>query len=382
METPTTEPIVEPVIEERAAVDLSPIETRLDSMAASLERLQSVVDAPPIHLPRGGPRPLDWFVAQINGLAGRYQQREALEEEWAEFQTRALEDVTGVFPAPVPAVDASGLVVEDYIASQLVNVLDARRPLFSRLGSFPMPRSGHAKIPVVTQHTEVAARAGQKLPANSRKMIVTTAAFDAAWVDGAVDIALELILSSELPVVEMVWNDLLGQYAIATEASAVANVEAGGITGVVYTGTALATNTYAAFITAVATQAIEVQEGSAMPATILAVTKAQWIAILAMVDGEGRRIFATVGPSNADGSAAINATSVVLPGGIEVFYVPGLTQAFITNSESLRVSDGGPQRVEAVNVELMGRDLGLLGRTMFVPRIPAGVVVFGTDPGS
>lgn len=386
-ETPTPE--IEAPAEIETREDHLEVEVR--EIQNTLGRLESIITAPAPRRRRDvGPRPFDWFRAQLDALSGRMERRDRLEAEWADFQTRAasgeleirlLEDITGDYPEAVPADDISGLVIEEFIGSQLVNVLDTRRRLFSRLGSFPMPRSGHAKIPVVTQHTEVAVRTGQKDPANSRKMIVTTAGFDAVWFDGAVDIALEVIRMAEVPVVEMVWNDLLGQYAIATEAGAVATIEAGGL-GFDYTGTPLDVTDYEGFITDVATQAIAVEDGSGAPATLLGVTDAQWISILTMIDADGRRHFSTIGPSNADGTAALNASSISLPGGIEVFRVPGLTAAILTNTESLKVADGGPERVEALNVELMGRDLGILGRTMFVPRIPAGVVVFGADPVS
>ena len=79
---------------------------------------------------------------------------------------------------------------------------------------------------------------------------------------------------------------------------------------------------------------------------------------------------------NADGTAPINATSIELAGGIEVFPVPGLADAILFNGESLKAADYGVERLEALNVAEAGVDLGLLGRIMFVPRIPAGVVVF------
>jgi HK97 family phage prohead protease len=365
-------------------VDLTALEQRMDTLAALVERVQATVDAPAPAKAAKAPTPIEWFAAQVEALDGKStQRREALASKWDAFQTRALDDITGGETGAgdlSPASDLSGLVVEEFLGAQLVNVLDRRRRVFSRLGSFSMPRSGYARIPVVAQHTEVGVRAGQKDPANSRKLIVQTQPFEAVWYDGAVDVALEVIRQAELPVLAMVWDDLLGQYAIATEAGVVDAIEAGGH-GFAYTGTALDVTDYEGFITDIATQAIEVEEGSGAPATLVALTKAQWIAVIAMVDATGRRVFSTVGASNADASAAVNASSITLPGGIEVFYGgSGLTQAFVTNEQSLKVADGGPERVEAVNVELMGRDLGVLGRTLFVPRIPAGVVVYGVDP--
>lgn len=377
-----THTMPEPTTTTEPAADFSAMERRMEEMNAAIERLSTIASAPrPGARTLRGLQPLDWFRAELDRVAGRMERRHALEAAFEELQTRALEDITGEFPEATPADDISGLVVQEFIASQMVNVLDSRRHLFARLGRFPMPRSGYAKIPVVTQHTEVAARTAQKAEANSRKMIVTTESFEADWFDGAVDIALEVIRSAELPVVEMVWNDLLSQYAIATEAGAVAAIEA-GIVGATYTGTPLDTTDYAGFAADVATQAIEVQEGSGAPATALAVTKTQWPVLVAMVDASDRRQFAPIGATNADASVGFTATSFTLPGGIEVFYAPGLTAAVLFNQESLKAADGGPERVEATNVTLMGHDLGILGRTMFVPRIPAGVVVFGADPNA
>jgi uncharacterized protein len=380
-------------------IDLAPMEQRMDGFQSSLDRLQALAEAPDIRsLPVGGPTPLDWFAAQVEAIGGRsHQRREKLAEDWSNFQTRmangdvpietrflyedqwetrqsSLEDVTGDFPGASPIVDASGLVVEQYVSSQLVNVLDTRRPLLTRLGRFPGPRSGYAQLPVVTQHTEVGARTGQKTEAHSRKLIIVKQSFEAVWYDGAVDVALELIRSSEINVLDFIWTDLLGQFAIVTESALVEAIDAS--TAWTEEGAVLTLTNYGTFINDVATQALVVQRNSGAPATRLAVTEAQWPTILGLTDGIGRRVFATNGPTNADGAAPINAQSIELAGGIEVFPVPGLADAILFNGESLRVSDYGVERVEALNVAEMGVDLGLLGRIMFVPRIPAGVVVF------
>lgn len=372
---------------ESAEVDLAALDglqTRMDDLFANVQRLAAAVESNG-HASRPAlPTPFRWFAAQVaSEFRNDPTPLRKLEAEWSDLRERALEDITGAFPENVPADDLSALVVEEFVASQLVNVLDVRRPLFRNAGSFPMPRSGYARIPIVTQHTEVAARAGQKLEANSRKMVVTTESFEAGWLDGAVDVALELIRTAELPVLSMVWEDMLSMYALATENDPthgiVAKVEA-GIDGADYTGTALDTSSYADFVTDVITGSMAVRKATAMPASRLAVTEAQWPTILSMVDANGRRILSTSGAQNADASATFTADEVTLPGGISAFWVEGLTQAVLFNEAALRVADGGPERVEAVNVAQMGRDIGVLGRTMVVPRIPAGIVVFGTEP--
>lgn len=397
-ETEVDETTEAPEVVETRSVDLSGIETRMDALDAKLDKIESIVDAPVRTMPKGGPTGFDWFMAQMEErLSPRsHEHRDRLDEKWENFQTRAkngefletreLADITGGETGAgdnTPADDLSGLVVEEYIASQLVNILDRRRPLFASFGSFPAPRSGYARIPVVTQHVLVASRTGQKENANSRKMILKTEPFEAKWLDGALDVAIELTQMAELDVMSMVWEDLRGAYAAATEHDdtngAVPWVEAGGL-GFTYTGSALPTDKYENFIGAVEAQVDTVEDATGEPPSLLAVTRTQWRNLVSLVDANDRRLFATIGAQNADASVGLTARSFTLPGGITVFKVKGLTQAMLYSPSALRAADYGPSRVEATNVEKMGRDIGILGRTMLVNRIPGGVVVFGDDP--
>lgn len=379
---------VEEKVEAPPVVDLAPLETRMEGLETQFEKLHTSITAPPPAAQGHNITPFRWFVAQVKSQVNRddsYQERFMEDWETAKpqiLETRAaLADVTGDFPGvPGTQVDASGLIAEEYLASQLVNVLDTRRPLLRSLGSFPMPRSGVIRIPVVTQHTLVDARGAQKADIPTRELIVNDLLFEAAWFAGGVDVSLELIRMAEIPVLNLIWNDLLGQYAIATE-DAVADVFDAAVTagGFTFGGTALATNTYAAFVTAVATAALVVRTNTGEPATHLFVTDAQWIALIAMVDADGRRILATDGPSNSDAQAAINAEAFTLPGGIIVQHVPGIARAYLTNQAAYKVADGGVERVESINVQKMGHDIGLLGRILQFARIPSGVYVFGAS---
>lgn len=395
-EGPVPDDVVTETQEASPVVDLAPLEQRMDSLQTGLEKLQATVDIPPPVSTRGI-SPFRWFYAKFQESFNRkpeylhrfYEDWEAekpriLETRWGQEQLEqraALADVTGDFPGtPGAQTDATGLIAEEYLASLLVNVLDTRRPLLRNLGSFQMPRSGVIRFPVVTQHTLVDARGAQKADIPTRELIVNDLLFEATWFAGGVDVSLELIKMAEIPVLNLIWNDLLGQYAIATEDAVVdaldAAVTAGGW---VFTNAVLDTSSYAAFVTQVATQALVVRTNTGAPATRLFVTDAQWVALIAMVDASDRRQFAVDGPSNSDGQVALNAESFTLPGGIVVQHVPGLASAVLTNQEAYLVADGGVDRVESINVQKMGHDIGLLGRIMQVPRIPSGVVIFRTS---
>ena len=230
-----------------------------------------------------------------------------------------------------------------------------------------MPKSGYARIPIVTTHTKVGPRTGQKDPANTRAMAATTQPYEAQWFDGAVDMALEWLATAEGPALALVWDDLLGQYAIATEDDAVAKAA----TAATATGAILPVTDYKVFVQAVATQSVQVRKATGSPATFLAVPEAMWPTIITFFDTGGRPI----SPSGGEGQMDVTAESLVLPGGIKVFWAD-VTNPILSNQRAIIAADGGPSRVEAVNVELMGRDLGLLGRTMVIPRIPAGIREF------
>jgi len=310
--------------------------------------------------------PLDWFRAEIRAL----HQRDPSQR----LNLRALADVTGELGG---TGDMSGFVVEHLLGEQLVSVLDTRRPLFASLGPISMPASGFVRIPTITQHVLVAKRTGQKDPANSRAMVTTTAPFEAQWFDGAVDVALEWIATAEPAGIELVWDDLLSSYAEATEAYAAEVLGAAGVAVGV-----LPVADFEAFATAIATQSIEVRKATGQPADYLAVPDALWPAVIALSDSTGRRMFAPVGPSNAEGpGAGVTAAELTMSGGFRIFNSAGLTNPILSNARAAVGVDGGPSRVEAYNVELMGRDIGIIGRSLVVARIPAGIREFVAPAG-
>lgn len=391
----TTEEQVETRSEQ---VDLSPITNELEDMKVRMERLQTALDASG----RGGgnpyvdiPTPAQWFAAQIrsqffndNKLLEKFEERvEKVVVQYRsgnldEMLTRALADVTAVYPASTPADDLGDLVRPVLLTSQLVNVLDRRRPFFANVGRIDMPRSGIADIPKVTQHTVVSARGAQKTEIPSQALIIDLDQHVAGWLAGGVDIAIEALRTSEMSVFNLVWEDLVGQYAVATEHDTthglVPKIDA-GVTGAAYTGQVLAVDTYANFISAVVAAADTVEDNSGAPATKLFLTRALFNSLIGLINP------VVLTATGDGGGASINVTSqgFTLPGtNIQAFKVKGLDQAILTNEESLKVADSGPEQVTAVNVALMGRDLGLLGRTLVVPRIPAGIVYFEAAPSS
>lgn len=419
-------------LERRVSEIAEEIETRasakdLDELEKRYDRLESTLAAPGAargrgHIVPASLHPTNYGVALLEEYLGKTERRERIEEDFEAIQkrvaageietrdvyeelgleVRALADITGGQSNAGdndPADDLSGLVVEEFMADQLVNLLNRRRPLFANVGQLRMPRSGYARIPSVSQHTLVKARGTQKSEAPSRKMIVATTPYEAEWLAGAVDIAIELRKTSSLDALALIVADLFGQYAKATELDTTTGqhgnpvglvpfIEAGGH-GFTYTESPLldGSPTYAEFVNSVYEACETLEDATDVPAdqAVLFPTREQFRTIAGFVDSTGRRIFSTVNPTNADARAGFATRRIQLPDGPTVIKPRSddLTQAVLTNAEALKVSDGGPEQIGPVrNVGLIGDDVGVLGRTMIVPRIPAGVIIFGDEPSS
>jgi hypothetical protein len=61
-------------------------------------------------------------------------------------------------------------------------------------------------------------------------------------------------------------------------------------------------------------------------------------------------------------------------GGVAVFHSPYSTVDVQFNTTALRKAEQPPMTVTATNVALMGRDIGILGATIFLPLYPAGIL--------
>ena len=114
-------------------------------------------------------------------------------------------------------------VVPDPIVGQVVNFIDAARPLVSFDGPLPLPAATWYR-PKVTQHTTVGkqgsagAAADEKSELVSQKMTITRVTGNAVTYGGYVNVSRQnMDLSAQ--VFDIVVNDLAAQYAIQTEAA-------------------------------------------------------------------------------------------------------------------------------------------------------------------
>ena len=111
--------------------------------------------------------------------------------------------------------DNPGLLPEQMVGP-VINFIDESRPLISFFGPRHLP-SGTLQRPKITQHTAVAAQAGEKTELTSRKMIVGKVPVTSSTLGGYVNVSRQDIDWTQPQIMDLVIQDLAGQYAILTE---------------------------------------------------------------------------------------------------------------------------------------------------------------------
>jgi phage head maturation protease len=289
--------------------------------------------------------------------------------------TRVLADVTGTVGGPT--TDASGLVPEYWWTAGLTEIA-GWRPLFDSLGSVPFPPGGGVAWPVITQHTSVGFGVAQKADAPTRALRVIAQHATPAYAKGAVDVAMELVDSSNPAALEVVWRDLVGQYMAATEVHA---------TGIL-TNNATATGAvlpdpgvdYGAFRAAVRAASMQIRVATGRPGDQLALPPAEYAVVADATGTDGRPMFPALGPTNVDGTSNLTDEAVGI-GGVRAFYAPAATVPLIYNGTAAIGAERGPTRVQANNVAEMGVDVGIIGPVYVITHVPAGVLKFATAVG-
>jgi len=111
--------------------------------------------------------------------------------------------------------DNPGLLPEQ-ILGPVVNFIDVNRPLTNALGARQLP-SGSWSRPVVTQHTATAAQVGEKTELTSQKMTIDKLPVSASTYGGYVNVSRQDVDWSQPSIMDLIINDLAGQYALDTE---------------------------------------------------------------------------------------------------------------------------------------------------------------------
>jgi HK97 family phage major capsid protein len=155
----------------------------------------------------------EYAIDMWKAALGHEESREKIQifNRAAAHQTTA--DSTGLVPSP--------------ILGPVVNYVDSGRPLVSALGPRQLP-SGNWSRPKVTQHTSVTAQSAEKAELASQKMIISKLAVTPVTYGGYLNVSRQLVDWSDPQAMQIIIDDLAGQYAIKTEDVAADFFVAGG----------------------------------------------------------------------------------------------------------------------------------------------------------
>lgn len=130
-------------------------------------------------------------------------------------------------------------IIPDPVVGNVINFIDAARPLVSVLGPQPLTAATWHR-PIVTQHTAVAtqgaagAAADEKSELTSQKMLISRLTANAVTYGGYVNVSRQNIDFSSPQALDIIVNDLAAQYAIETEAATAALLATTGTSAVDY----------------------------------------------------------------------------------------------------------------------------------------------------
>lgn len=197
-------------------------------------------------------------------------------------------DTPGILPTP--------------IVGQVVNLIDANRPLISSLGGAKslagIPGTTFTR-PKITQHTSVGPQVGEKTVLPSQKMVIGSVSFTKATYGGTVDVSRQDIDWTSPGAWDILVKDLSDVYAIQTETAVAAAFK----TAATATPVVVATNDLKGWTLALYTAAMHsYAAGLRMPDRVWCSLDV-WAALGSLVD-VARVVFpsdAAVGGDSSDG---------------------------------------------------------------------------------
>ena len=263
--------------------------------------------------------------------------------------------------------DNPGLL-PDQILGPVINFVDESRPLTTALGPRNLP-NGTWNRPRITQHTNVAAQAGEKTELVSRKLTIAKIPVNAVTYGGYVNVSRQDIDWTSPSIMDIVISDLAGYYAQVTEAALGSTLVGSASAGTDLPGTATAADV---------TGAIWGAAGS-----VYAATKGQGRLILAAPPdmlGLVGPLFAPVNPFNAQssgfnagqfGTGAMGAIS-----GVQVVVTNGLAanEMLVLSTAAVEVYEDRIGSLQVVEPSVLGVQVAYAG--YYTPLViePTGII--------
>jgi HK97 family phage major capsid protein len=274
------------------------------------------------------------------------------------FQRAASHQTTG---------DNPGLLPEP-ILGPVLNFIDVARPLVGALGPRQLP-IGTFSRPKVTQHTATAAQVGEKTELTSQKMTIAKLPVTASTYGGYVNVSRQDIDWSQPAIMDLIINDLAGEYAKDTENHACGDLTAAAPAGpVIPTGTPTAADVTGALWEAAST----IIPATGGQGTIFAVAPPALMSMLGP-------LFPPINPMNAQSQGfSIGAMQSGLAGGIAgipVYVSNGMAPntILVLSSAAAEVYENRIGALQVIEPSVLGTQVAYAGYFAELVVEPAGL---------
>jgi HK97 family phage prohead protease len=222
----------------------------------------------------------------------------------------ATTDTPGLLPVPV-----LGPVFQD---------LNFIRPVVNAVGARAMPNNGASKTfvrPTISTHTSVATQAAEFDAASATTMVIASNTVSKTTLSGQVSLSIQDLDFTDPASLNIILNDLIGEYLIASD-----NVAADAITaGATASGAtwAVTAGDPTSLISAIYTSAYNILLATNFLPDHIFVAPGVWQALGAQLDADNRPVFPYVGAAglmgvNAMGSANITVANTFNPFGLNL----------------------------------------------------------------
>jgi len=321
-----------------------------------------------------------------------------MEDKLAQFEAKTVEPPAGdpgVFVKAFVAGDDAKLaefalaqddtttaagIVPDYLASEVLSIVDTARPFVASFASSPIGAAGmNVVYPQVTQKPSVGKQVGEGTQPASQEMTVEDVSYKLDTFAGANKASVQVIERSDPSYVNLFYTEMAGEYAINTEQAALTTLAA-AVTQTVSLPDASADP--GATIAALASANTLIIKGVRRPGTTVWVGAARWEQFLSLVDSTGRPVvtWPEGSPSNAFGTASLSAMSGTISG-LTLRLVPNMLDEdmYIGWSGAAANLEQNPQQLQALRVDTLSYELGVYGYYAFAAKYPKGFVKFLTS---
>jgi uncharacterized protein len=264
------------------------------------------------------PTPGEYFAAMhIGGTT--FENVARATKEFVKANQSALQAAAG----DITTTDTPGLLPIPVLGVPFAD-LNFNRPVVAAVGARAMPNNGASKTfvrPTITTHTSVAAQAAEFDAASATTMVIASNSVTKTTLSGQVSLSIQDLDFTDPASLNIILNDLIGEYLIASDNVAADAITAGATaSGATWSVTAGDPTT---LISAIYTSAYNILLATNFLPDHIFVAPGVWQALGAQLDADNRPVFPYVGAAglmgvNAMGSANITVANTFNPFGLNL----------------------------------------------------------------